>query len=56
MPSAYRPRLVTQVVDGCKRVDAWDTPVLQAYDQVAEIFILGHAEGVLTNEHEVWLE
>lgn len=54
--SAYRPRLVAQVVDGWKGVDAWDSSVLQPDDQVAKVLILGHAEGVLTNEDKVWLE
>lgn len=55
-PSAYRPGLVTQVVDRLERVDARDASVLQTNDQVAEVFVLGHAEGVLTNEDKVWLE
>ncbi len=56
MLGSYRPRLVTQVVDGCEGVDAWDTSILQPNDQVAKIFILSHTEGMLTNEDKVWLE
>lgn len=54
--SAYRPRLVAHVVDGRKGVDARDSSVLQPDDQVPEIFVLGHAEGVLADEHKVGLE
>lgn len=53
---AYRPRLVAQVVDGREGVDARDAAVLQPDDQVAEIFVLGHTVGMLTDEYEVWLE
>lgn len=56
VPVAYRPRLVTQVVDGRERVDARDAAVLQPDDEVAEIFVLGHTESVLTDEDKVWLE
>lgn len=55
-PSAYRPRLVAHVVDGCEGVDARDASVLQPDDQVPEILVVGHAEGVLADEHKVWLE
>ena len=54
--TAYRPWLVTQVVDGLEGVDARDTTVLQTDDHVAKIFILGHTEGMLTDEDKVWLE
>lgn len=53
---AYRPRLVAQVVDGREGVDARDAAVLQPDDQVAEIFVLGHTVGMLTDEYKVWLE
>lgn len=55
-PSAYRPRLVAHVVNGGEGVDARDAGVLQPDDQVPEILVLGHAEGVLADEHKVWLE
>ena len=54
--SAYRPWLVTQVIDRLQGVDAWHSSVLQTDDQVAKVFILGHTEGMLTNEGKVWLE
>ena len=49
----YRPGLVTQIVDGVQGVDGRDAAVLQADHQVAEVLILGHAEGVLTDEDKV---
>ena len=54
--SAYRPRLVAHVVDGCEGVDARDASVLQPDDQVPEILVLGHAESVLADKHKVWSE
>lgn len=53
---AYRPRLVAHVVNGREGVDARDPPVLQADDEVPEILVLGHAEGVLADQHKVWFE
>lgn len=54
--TAYRPRLVTQVVDGLQGVDTWYTPILETNNHVAKILILGHTEGVLTNQDKVGLE
>lgn len=54
--TAYRPRLVTQVVDGREGVDARDASILQSDDQVAKILVLGHTVGMLTDEYKVWLE
>lgn len=55
-PTTYRPRLVTQVVDGLEGVDARDASILQTDYHVAKIFILSHTEGMLTDEDEVRLE
>lgn len=52
----HHPWLVTEVVDGLQGVDAGETSILHAYDQVAEVLILGHAEGMLPDEHKVWPE
>lgn len=54
--SAYRPRLVAHVVDGGEGVDAGHVSVLQPDDQVSEVLVLGHAEGVLADEHKVGFE
>lgn len=53
---AYSPRFVTEIVDGVQRVDGGDAGVLQANDQVAEVFVLGHAEGVLADQDKVGSE
>lgn len=50
---AYSPRFVTEIVDGVQRVDGGDAGVLQANDQVTEVFILGHAVGVLADQDKV---
>lgn len=52
----YHPGLVAHVVDRFQGVDARCSSVLQTNDEVAEIFVLGHTEGVLTDEDKVWLE
>lgn len=54
--SAYRPGLVTQVVDGLQGVDTGDAPILQTNDHVTEVLILGHTEGVLADEDKVRFE
>lgn len=54
--SAYRPRLVAHVVDGREGVDARYASVLQPNDQVPKILVLGHAEGMLADEHKVRFE
>lgn len=50
---AYSPRLVAEIVDGVQRVDGGDAGVLQPNDQVAEVFVLGHAVGVLADQDKV---
>lgn len=52
----HHPWLVTEVVDGLQGVDTGETSILHAYDQVAEVLILGHAEGMLPDKHKVWPE
>lgn len=51
--NAYGPRFVAEVVDGVQTVDRGDACVLQADDQVPEVLVLGHAEGVLTHKDKV---
>lgn len=51
--NAYSPRLVAEIVDGVQRVDRGDACVLQTDDQVPEILVLGHTEGVLAHQDEV---
>lgn len=50
---AYSPGFVTEVVDGVQRVDRGDASILKTDDQVPEILVLGHAEGVLAHQDEV---
>lgn len=52
----YHPRFVTEVVNRVQRVNAWQSSVLQPNHHVAMVSILVHAEGVLSDQHKVWLE
>lgn len=52
----YSPGFVTEVVDGLQGVDWGDACILKANDQVPKVFILGHAEGVLTHQDKIRLE
>lgn len=56
LKETYHPRLVTEVVNRVQRVDAWQSSVLQANHDAAMVPILVHAEGVLSDQHKVWLE
>lgn len=51
--NSYSPGFVTQVVDGVQGVDGGDSCVLQTDDQVPEVLVLRHAEGMLTHQHKV---
>ena len=51
----YHPRLVTEVVDRVQRVDTRQSSVLQANHDVTMVSVLVHAEGVLSDQHKVWL-
>lgn len=55
-PQTYGPGFVTEVVDGLQGVDAGNTSVLQSDDQVTEVLILRHAEGMLSDQDEVGLK
>lgn len=50
---AYSPGFVAEIVDGVQTVDGGDAGILQANDQITEVFILGHAVGVLADQDKV---
>lgn len=52
----YHPWLVTEIVDRVQRVDTWQSSILQSNHHVSVVPILVHAESVLPDQHEVWLE
>lgn len=56
LKDTYHPRFVAEVVNRVQRVNAWQSSVLQPNHHVAMVSILVHAEGVLADQHKVWLE
>lgn len=56
LKDTYHPRFVAEVVNRVQRVNAWQSSVLQPNHHVAMVPVLVHAEGVLSDQHKVWLE
>lgn len=56
LPVTYHPGFVTEVVDRMQRVNAGDPSILQPNNQTAVVSIPCHAEGMLADQHEVWLQ
>lgn len=56
LQDTYHPRFVTEVVNRVQRVNRWQAGVLQPDHHVAMVSVLVHAEGVLSDQHKVWLE
>lgn len=54
--ATYHPGLVAEVVDGVQGVDTGDACILQTDNDVSVVTVLRHAEGMLSNQHEIWLE
>lgn len=52
----YHPGFVTEVVDRMQRVNTGDSSILQPNDQTAVVSITCHAEGMLADQHKVWLQ
>lgn len=56
LKDTHHPRFVTEVVNRVQRVNTWQARVLQPDHHVAMVSVLVHAEGVLSDQHKVWLE
>ena len=51
----HHPWFVTEVVNRVQRVHTWQSGVLQSDHHVPVVSILVHAEGMLSDQHKVWL-
>lgn len=55
MVFTYHPWFITEIINRVYRVNTGQSGVLQSDHYVAMVPILVHAEGMLSDQHKVWL-